>query len=71
MESKEQKFKRIASKRVSVILKNLNLLSNCSNKSHYYYESEDIDKIFKTINSAIKISKTSFESKLKNKKFQL
>ena len=71
MESKEHKFKRIASKRVEVILKNLDLLSNCSNKSHYSYNTEDINKIFKTINTAVKISKSSFESKLKTKKFQL
>jgi hypothetical protein len=71
MESKDHKFKRIASKRVEVILKNLDLLSNCSNKSHYSYNVEDINKIFKTINSAVKISKSSFESKLKTKKFQL
>ena len=71
MEAKDHKFKRIASKRVEVILKNLDLLSNCSNKSHYSYTIDDINKIFKTINASVKISESSFENKLRTKKFQL
>jgi len=71
METKHEAFQRIATKRVTNIIKYLDLLENCSNTYTYEYTKEDIDKIFKAINSKVKGAKSIFESKLNNKKFKL
>ena len=70
METKKDKFKRIASKRVERILNDLELLSNCSNTYTYDFEKEDVDKIFRTLNSSIRRCKESFE-KASRSKFKL
>ena len=48
-ETKEGKFKRIASARTLRILNDLRLLGNCANTSTYTYSEEDINKIFSAI----------------------
>jgi len=48
-ETKEQKFRRIASARANRILDDLRLLGNCSNKSAYGYSEAEVKKIFSTI----------------------
>ena len=47
MSNKRENFEKIATGRVQKILKNLELLGNCSNTSYYDYTKEDVDKIFK------------------------
>lgn len=59
-ESKEDKFKRIASARTSRILENLRLLGNCANTSSYAYRNEDVDKIFSAIEKELKRVKTLY-----------
>ena len=39
---KLNRFKKVATKRVDLILKTLHLLSNCSNRNSYLYEEEKI-----------------------------
>ena len=69
---KKTRFKKIATKRVELILKYIDLLSNCSNRYNYEYTSEDIDKIFKAINSELNLCKAKFLDKKKSKsKFTL
>lgn len=53
-ETKEAKFKRIASQRTQKILDNLRLLGNCANKAVYSYAEEDISKIFGSIDRELK-----------------
>ena len=65
---KKTRFKKIATKRVELILKYIDLLSNCSNRYNYEYTSEDIDKIFRAINSELNLCKAKFEIKKKEKK---
>jgi len=60
-ERKEDRFKRIASKRVQNILNNMRLLGNCSNKSVYSYTEEDKRKIFSTIDSELKRIKALYD----------
>lgn len=71
MENKNQKFKRIASKRVENILKTLDLLSNCSNKYTYEYSKKDVDLIFKTIQARVNSCKSDYIKNLESNKFQL
>lgn len=58
--TKKERFKRLASARTNVVLKRLQVLSNCSNRSAYDYSEEDISKIFLTIEKALKDSKSKF-----------
>jgi len=69
-EDKHEKFKRIATKRVNEILTKIDTLGNCSNKSNYSYEEEDIQKIFKAIDLKLKETKSLFKTK-KEKNFIL
>ncbi len=59
-ETKEEKFKRIASARTLRILDDLRLLGNCSNTGTYKYSEEDTSKIFSTIDKELKRVKTLF-----------
>lgn len=67
MESKRDKFKRIASKRVERILNDLQLLANCSNTYNYEYEEQEVKRIFKTLNASLRACKSSFESASRSK----
>lgn len=59
---KRARFLRLAQNRTNKVLKSINTLSHCSNKSLYDYRDEEVDKIFNVIEKAL------FESKIKYKK---
>ncbi len=67
MESKRDKFKRLANIRVNNTLKVLDLIGNLSNSSNYDYSDEEIRKIFNSINSKIKDVQSKFKEKNNNK----
>lgn len=70
MESRNERFKRIATRRTNNILNQIRLLGNLSNKSTYEYSEEEVSKIFSAIDSLLKISKAKFHSH-KKKEFKL
>ena len=71
-EIKEERFKRIASRRVQEILGKLRLLGNCANRGNYYYKDEQVRKIFTAIDDEWKKVKIEFnKEKRKNKEFNL
>lgn len=70
METKHDKFKRVASKRVNEILAKIDTLGNCSNKNTYDYTDEDVKKIFKAIENKLKEVKSDFKTN-KEKSFKL
>ena len=65
IESKEERFKRIASRRTQEILSKLRLLSNCSERGNYSYSEEQVRKIFSTIENSLKETKMKFNHNLK------
>lgn len=69
-ETREQKFKRLATQRTNAILDKLRLLGNLSNKSNYDYTEEEINKIFYAIDSQLRTIKSLFLGK-KKKRFSL
>lgn len=73
METKREKFVRLAENRTNKIIDTLKLLGNCSNTSVYEYNQNDVDKIFNTIQSQLNETKKRFikNSDSKNKKFKL
>ena len=71
-EGREEKFKRIDSRRVQKILDNIRLLKNCSSRSSYAYTDEQVSKIFNSINSELKSAREAFDrNKQKKKGFSL
>lgn len=69
---KEERFKRIASRRVQEILNKLRLLGNCANRGNYYYTDEQVRKIFTAIDDEWKKVKSEFnKGKNKGKEFNL
>lgn len=60
LNTKEERFKRLAQQRTRNVLKSLKILGNCSNKSSYEYSEEDLKKIFSAIELELKSTKNKF-----------
>ncbi len=72
VESKHDKFLRIAEARTNKIIDMIRLLGNCSNKSTYEYDETDVKKIFFTLEQELKNCKSKFhDSGEKENKFTL
>ena len=70
--TKEERFKRVASRRVQEILSKMRLLRNCANKGNYSYTNEQVNKIVSTIDNEWKKVKSEFnKSKSKKEEFSL
>jgi hypothetical protein len=70
VESKKERFVRVAERRTNAILEKLRVLGNCSNQSMYEYSDEEISKIFSAIRRAVKDTESQFKQK-SNTKFKL
>ena len=71
-ESKHDKFKRLASQRVTNAIKKIELIGNLSSPG-YEYAAEEIEKIFATLEQTLESTKSKF-SKAKREeagKFEL
>jgi len=71
MESKEDKFKRLANARVNNTIKQLDLIGNLSNSSSYDYSDDEVRKIVSTLNQKVKEVSFKFQESLKKEKFKL
>ncbi|RRC92655.1 hypothetical protein EII25_03010 [Erysipelotrichaceae bacterium OH741_COT-311] len=71
MESKREKFVRLAEKRMNNILKGIELMGNLSNSNNYDYTQEDLNKILKTLRSAIADLEHIYNASSGTKKFKL
>ena len=69
-ESRSDRFKRLATKRTNGIIKKMQLLGNCSNRSSYDYSEQEINRIFNAIDKELKQAKARFTFN-KTKKFTL
>jgi len=70
METKSDRFKRLAEYRTNEVLKRLKVLGNCSNRGVYDYSPEEINRIFSEIDKKTKEVKAKFHFP-KEKKFKL
>lgn len=71
MNSKRDKFKELAEKRVNNALKNIQLIGNLSNANNYDYNEEDVTKIFKTLKEELQTAEARFKISNKKSKFKL
>lgn len=70
-ESKHDRFKRLATKRVTNAIKKVELIGNLSGNG-YEYTAEEVDKIFSSLQATIDNAKASFSKKKpEEKKFEL
>ena len=68
---RRQNFKRLATARTKEVLRRLKILGNCSNRSHYDYTEEEINKIFSEIEKKIRETKVKFSFPERDKEFKL
>ncbi len=64
-ESRKDRFRRVAEKRTLRILNEIRILGNCSNKSVYEYDDEEVSKIFGAIEEALRLTKLKFSGSQK------
>lgn len=69
-ETRKERFRRVAARRTNNILRQIQVLGNCSNKSSYSYTEEDIRKIFSTLEKELRNVKAKYTNQ-KKKKFRL
>lgn len=62
-ETKEQKFKRLATARANIVIKRINLLANLGNKNAYGYNDAQVEKVFATIQKTLDNAKASFSKR--------
>lgn len=62
LKAKDVRFKELAPKRTRGILKALEVLGNCSNKSGYQYTEDQVTKIFDTIGKKVTETKAMFSA---------
>ena len=60
-ETKEERFKRIAERRVQRVLDSLRSLSQCSNKRMYKWDEGQLKKIWDAVDRSLKNCRESFE----------
>jgi len=66
--SNRDKFVKLAERRVNKAIKMIDLIGNLSNRSNYSYTEEDVKKIMKVLNGAVKEVESRFESSASNKR---
>ena len=62
METKRDRFVRLAEARTNKIISMIRLLGNCANKSNYDYSDADAQKIFAAIEKELKSTKAKFSA---------
>jgi len=71
MDKRRDNFRRLAEARTNEVLRKLKILGNCSNRSSYDYNEEEISKIFLEIEKKIKEVKSKFTYPNRDKRFKL
>ncbi len=59
-ETREDKFRRVAERRVNAIIDKLRLLGHLANKSNYSYTDEQVEAIFRAIQKDLNATKSKF-----------
>lgn len=72
METKREKFVRLAENRTNNVLKGIELLGNLANHNNYDFSKDDLNKIIKTLKKSVSdLERTYNNSANKNIKFKL
>ena len=60
-EAKDQRFKRVAERRVQNVVDNIRKLSQCANQRMYKWNDDQLHKIWDAIGQELEKCKASFE----------
>lgn len=72
VDGKRERFKRVAARRTNAILRRIEILGNCANRSAYEYTEDEVSKIFNEIDRVLRITKMRFNiARNKKKEFKL
>lgn len=72
METKRDRFVRLAENRTNKLINMFRLLGNLSNRNNYEYSDEDVKKIFAALEKELKTAKDKFNAvEDESKKFRL
>lgn len=66
METKRDRFVRIAERRVNKILVDLESLGKCANRRNYQYTDSDVRKIFREIEKKLRETRDLYKSSTNN-----
>lgn len=61
MDKKSQRFRRLAEKRITNLIKHLRLIGNLANKKNYNYTEEEVKQMFTALESELTLTKKKFE----------
>lgn len=67
IETKNQKFRRLAKTRGDNLLRDIHILGNLSNRNNYEYSEHEVRAIFSAIEDELKVAKQKFGSTGKRK----
>lgn len=70
-ETKREKFVRLTENRMNNVLKGIQLLGNMSNANNYEFTQEDLNKIIKTLKTAVADLEHTYNSANRTRKFKL
>lgn len=68
METKQEKFERIAKHRVNETIKKMRLIANLSNKRNYDFEKKHVDQIMSALENELNDLKLQFKQSLDGEK---
>ena len=71
IEARTSRFRRIAEKRTNDIIRRIQLLGNCSNRSAYDYSEQEVNKIFNAIDKEFRQAKARFTFSKRGQIFKL
>jgi hypothetical protein len=72
METKNEKFIRLAEARVNSVIQKIQLIGNLSNRRNYDYSEKEVNELFKAIELELQRAKRLFEVEVskENSKFR-
>ena len=69
-QEKEERFRRVAEKRVSRAMKAIHLVGQCSNKRVYSYTDDQVRDMFNAIENEVRLAKQLYASRNVQKGFR-
>lgn len=70
-ETRQARFKRLATVRTNKVISMLRLIGNLSNTGNYEYSDKDVNRIFKAIIDEINVIRARFKDSRKRSEFKL
>jgi hypothetical protein len=65
-ESHNERFRRLAGKRVTRTIKDIRLIGNLGNRNNYEYTDDEVEKIFRTLEKELKLARAKFDGRKRN-----